>query len=329
MDLNVLFAFYPLFVSYNYGVALLSSIMKKSGCETDVYLLDDIHKFKEYLSKHNFDAVCFSCVTIHDFKLSLPFMFLAVSLGQNVRLGGVYARWAHPVIDGVSVCETDIAEYNSLDDLPLPDYDLFKNIAFDRKYPWLKEGTKILPYHTSRGCPYKCSFCMAPAQGEKYQIRRMIEQDMQNILAEREADVILICDEITPYFDKKWRESWGRFRFPFMCYIRADIEPDQLLWLIDRGMTGCMFGVESGNEKYRNTILKKQLLNRQIYRTVNILNLNNIPFVPFYITGTPDETMSIKKETYDMSKALGGYPMIFKYENIFKEGLTWEYQRQS
>lgn len=324
MDLKILFAFYPLFVSYNHGIALLSSTMKQHGWETNLYLLDDVNRFHSYLVENKFDAICFSCVTVHDYKLSLPFIFEALALGQNVRLGGVYARWKNLSIPGVAVCSTELIEYDSLNDLPLPDYALFKNIPFDREYPWLKNNEKVIPYHTSRGCIHKCSFCMAPFQGTKFDVRRKVEKDLRAITSTYNPDVIVICDETTPYFDKGWRESWGDFRFPFMCYIRADITEDQLLWLIDRGLTACMFGVESGNEKYRNEILNKHLFDKDICRTINTLKNNNISYAPFYMTDTPMETMTIKKQTYDMSRDLGGYPVTFQYEDIFEGGKKWE-----
>jgi len=126
----------------------------------------------------------------------------------------------------------------------------------------------------------------------------------------------MIGDALLPYYDRGWRKSWGNFSHPFYCYIRADVEPKILNWLIDRGLTACAFGVESGDEEYRNKILHKQLNDKDLFRTMDILTKRNVTAIPFFMRHSPGETLEIELATHKMSKLLGPHPILFEYEEL-------------
>lgn len=332
---KILFAFYPLHVHWNHGVALLSSVCKEFGISTDLYMLDDITKFMGYISDNNHDTVAFSCVTKHDFKKTIPFMAAAKYAGCRVLLGGTYLELGHPTPPVDFVCRGEgerLPEFIcgrgsllfeqkqywwNLDALPLPDYDLFEGIPFDRDLPFL-DGKRVLPYYSSRGCPNACSFCQTRFQGGKLRIRTQVEKDLTELKLRFDPDIFFLGDALTPYYSKKWRESWGKFEHPFVAYICPDIEPDVLNWMIDRGMQGCAFGIESGDEAYRNKVLNKLVLDRHIFETVEILRKRNIHYVPFYMSDTPRETFEVRQKTDNMRRELGGIPFTFKYENLME-----------
>lgn len=328
----VLFCFYPLYVKYNYGIALLSALCKEKGIETGLYILDDVERFAGYLTEVKPDFVSFSCVTVHDYEKCLPFMYEAKRQGKTVILGGVYVRREVPLdAPAHHICrgEGEILPYfllhgddrlfrelmrcEDLDTLPLPDYEMFRDIPFERTS--LIQG-KVLPYYSSRGCPYRCPFCEVSLQPPGVRIRHKVEKDLTYLLETYSPDVFFIGDELLPYYSEKWRDSWGEFRHPFFAYIRADISPAHLEWLIGRGMIACAFGVESGDERYRNQNLGKNLKDRDIFRTVETLNRLNIVYAPFFMTDTPNETFTIKAKTARMAREIGGYPFIWKYENL-------------
>lgn len=334
MDIGILFAFYPLFVRYNHGIALLSSLCKAKGIQTELYVLNDIESFSTYLDNCAFEHVGFSCVTDQDYQRTIPFISAAARAGKTILLGGVYARRNRNIVDEVDyICRGEgeslpdfllngdesifrVPFYcKDLNELPLPDYELFKDIPFDRGMPFL-EGKKVLPYYSSRGCPYHCSFCLVKNQPRGVRVRRLVKQDLSIITKKYSPDLIFIGDELLPYYDVEWRDSWNDFYYPFMSYIRADIHPDILIWLISRGLECCSFGIESGDENHRNDILKKSLTDSEIFRTVEILKKYDIPFAPFYMTNTPGETFSIRLKTDKMRDDVGGYPLTFVYENL-------------
>ncbi len=128
--------------------------------------------------------------------------------------------------------------------------------------------------------------------------------------------MLVLGDALPPYYDEKWRESWGDMKHPFVSYIRADIKENELRWLYGRGLAGCFFGVESGNEEYRNKVLNKNLLDKDILRTVSVLNEMGVPFMAAYMRGTPDDTWELQGETAKFMEDLGGYPVVYHYEEL-------------
>ncbi len=339
--MKVLFAFYPLYVKYNHGIALLSALCKERGIDTALCVLEDLSQFTG--AARDADWLGFSCVTEHDYKKSLPFMQIARQMGKKILLGGVYARRANLDFPGVKVClnegETlpdfllhgderlfrEMYIHENLNKLPLPDYELFKNIPFERGIPFL-QGKKVLPYFSSRGCPYKCRFCEASGQAGTCRYRTKVKEDLSYLEREYAPDLFFIGDELLPYYYPLWRQSWSDYNHPFVAYIRADIHPDRLYWLAERGMTGCAFGVESGDEEYRNKVLGKSLSDADIFRTVGLLNQLNIQYATFFMTDMPSETFTLKAKTAKMARELGGFPFIWKYEELFG-GERWAQQQ--
>lgn len=331
---QVLFAFYPLFVSWNNGIALLSAICKGHDIGTDLILLDTMDGFLEKIKSNNYDHICFSCVTLQDYEMSLPFMLAAAEIGYSVLLGGVYASKVKPKLSFARVCTGDgellpmfinygiegvLNSYicSDIENLPLPDYDLFSGIPYNRELMWLPETTKYTPYSSSRGCPFSCPFCAIHYQKPKNQrIRYKVEDDLKYLISKYQPDVIALGDSLPPYWNKKWRESWGDVRHPFVTYIRADAKESELQWLHDRGMIGCFFGVEAGNEAYRNQVLGKHLYNKDILRTVGLLNEMGIHFMASYMQNTPNETWELQGETVSFAREIGGYSVFNIYKDI-------------
>ena len=330
---NILFCFWPLYVKWSHGIGLLSALCKEAGIKTELCVLDRPEIFDARLADYHGQYVSFSAVCIDDYEKLIPFMRMAKQMGKTVLLGGVWATFDNPVDESVDfVCrgegqeltefilhgDTDLFQYKLLDDfdrLPMPDYELFEGIPYERGFPEL-QSKRIIPYVSSRGCYGKCTFCCIRFGWTKMRIRRKMEEELRFLKDTYNPEVFFLNDAMLPYHDKGWRESWGEFRHPFVAYIRADLKQDRLDWLIDRGMIGCGFGVESGDEKFRNDVLKKGLTDEQLYRTIEILRKNKVFYVPFFMTDIPGENFLMKTKTARMMKSLGGYPLISPYDSL-------------
>lgn len=327
--MKVLWCFYPTHIAYSLGIAQLSSICRNAGIETELCILSDLDKFKVFLKGRRYDYTCFSVITHLDAPRVRPFIEYAGISGQNVLVGGTWARWFDSPFptcrgDGETIVDfflngddrlfRDDLITEDLNALPLPDFEMFEPHPFDRGYG-LSDSTQI-PYYSSRGCPQQCSFCLNTLQPGGVRIRTKVEEDLTFLTEKYKPGLIFIGDAMCPYSSDKWCESWGEFRYPFFAYIRADIKREMLEWLIDRGMMSCAFGVESGDERYRNEVLKKHLTDAQIFATVDILNRYGVKFVPFYMQYTPNETFEIRKKTYDFKDKLGGFPFLTDYQEL-------------
>ena len=154
--------------------------------------------------------------------------------------------------------------------------------------------------------------------GHKHRIRMKVGEDVAWLMANHNAEAIYFCDALLPYYNAEWRESWGDLHIPFTCYIRADISESDLLWLIDRGMVACAFGVESGDEQFRNGPLNKGVSDAQIQATTLLLQLNNIFYMPFFMSGVPGDTWVSQTRSIKMIRGIGGHPVIWQYTDLMR-----------
>jgi radical SAM superfamily enzyme YgiQ (UPF0313 family) len=197
----------------------------------------------------------------------------------------------------------------------MPDMSHVTGFEFHRGYPFL-QGAKIIPYQTARGCPNRCSFCEVQFQPKGVRMKHTIKEDLTALNMVYHPNLFFLMDELPPYYSAEWRAQWKHVYLPFQCYIRADIEPDHLRFLIDHGLKVAAFGVESGDERFRNEVLKKDLTDLQLFRTVKTLREHSVAYLPFYINGAPGETAKDKEATRDMIKKVGGYPAIWEYQDL-------------
>ena len=334
---TVLLAYYPLKVRYNYGIILLSAILNRVDIKTFILQLNDLTEIEKVIRETKADYIGFGLVTGKEYDYCLPFMREAKETGIPVMVGGIYVRrgsYIDPkavdyicrgegeiLEDFILNGETDVFDkpylHKDITNLPLPNYNHLTGFEFDRDIPFLK-GIKILPYHSSRGCPYQCSFCEVRFQPKKIRIKTTIKEDLNYIQNTYKPTLIHIMDELVPYYDNGWCSQIEDTGINFMAYIRADISQEKLEFLMKNGLRVAIFGVESGDEKYRNEILKKDLYDEDIYRTTAILKINNIPYIPFYMLGGPYETDEIRGKTIGMARGLGGFPVVWQYEDLSK-----------
>jgi radical SAM superfamily enzyme YgiQ (UPF0313 family) len=330
--MKILFTYFPLYVLWNHGVALLTAICKEHGIDADYFPCGTeafIEKMKDY------DTVGFSFVTDLDYQASLPSMKSAINAGKTVLAGGVYARrmgkietrLVHHICRGEGEIipdfilngKEDIFDHKyyqvSLDGLPMPDLSHVTGFEFHRGMPFLQK-LRIIPYQTSRGCPYKCSFCEVQYQPNTLRIKHTIHDDLTMLSEQYNPDLFYIMDSQPPYYSEEWREQWEYLNVPFQCFIRADIESTQLEWMIDHGLKVAAFGIESGDEKFRNEVLHKNITDDDILRTVKILKKRNVIYIPFYIANIPGESLEDRIKTVEMMKDIGGWPTVWLYQSL-------------
>jgi radical SAM superfamily enzyme YgiQ (UPF0313 family) len=292
--------------------------------------------FRE-ISQISPDYIAVSYVCEKDYCESLPYIDRMKKMGIPLIAGGVYIRRGVYVPEGLFdyICrgegeilpnfflsgDTQVFDekYNqaNLDNLPLPDYSNITGFEFARDYPFL-QGLKIIPYSGSRGCPFKCGFCETQYQNKTIRIRTSIREDLDYLYERYMPDLFYFLDELLPYYNDEWLSTFEGNTHPFMCYIRADISPQTLRFLYDNGMRICAFGIESGDELYRNEVLKKGLSDAEIWRTITILKEFGIQYIPFFMRNTPYETEEIKTATIEMYNKIGGFPQIWEYEDLSK-----------
>lgn len=192
----------------------------------------------------------------------------------------------------------------NLDNVPFPDRALYY------KYPFLRKA-KRKTFLAMRGCPFNCSFCfnhqmkkLYRGKGE-YLRKRSAENIIEEILrvkADYGLASVFFQDDIF-ILDKQWLLSFlERYRrdvaMPFTCLVRANLIDEQTVReLKESNCAGVQFGIESGNEKIRNMILRKQITNDQIINAGQLFKKHKIKFKTYNILGLPSEDMESMFDT--------------------------------
>lgn len=158
------------------------------------------------------------------------------------------------------------AELVDLDELPLPDKDLFRpHISHSCSYATM----------VSRGCPYRCTFCEETCAknlyGPRYFRRKSVDSVMAELIAGKRKyrfrEVIFKDSYLSGNID--WlAELMQRYRreigVPFKCFCTISGFTARTARLLKEG--GCYsieFGLQSWNERIRREVLGREETNQQ------------------------------------------------------------------
>jgi anaerobic magnesium-protoporphyrin IX monomethyl ester cyclase len=239
-----------------------------------------------------------------------------------------------------------------LDAIPYPAHDLYKIVRYTNLNP-LTDGLDIkaraYTIMTSRGCPYKCTYCSKPITGDTWRPRSVenVIGEWRWLVRDLRATEIGLTDDI-------WNLKLDRAKDLCRALIAEGL--NTVPWTTVHGMkvnhtdpelfrlmkqAGCKrvgFGVESGDPYIlRNVIKKSQSLDmvRNAFRWAREADLETMGF---FIYGMPQETENTMEKTTRLALELDPdlahfmlatpypgtemYDVIRKYGNIFAD--KWE-----
>lgn len=203
---------------------------------------------------------------------------------------------------------------DNLDAIPLPAYHLFKIDRYTNLQPLtdgLDRHARSYTIVTSRGCPYKCTYCSKPITGDTWRARSVenVLREWRILVEDLGATEIGVTDDI-------WNLNLERAKE--LCRGLIDLGLNRVPWVTIHGMkvnhtdaelfrlmkrAGCRrvgFGVESGDpEILKKSVRKSQTLEqvRQAFKNARAAGLQTMGF---FIYGMPGETA----QTMDRTTAL-------------------------
>lgn len=254
------------------------------------------------------DVVC-----IGEAELAVLDMAQKIDKGEDVRAANNMAY----VSDGQIIRNPLAPLTMCLDDLPFPD------IAPEGK--WLVEGNAIHPnfsevsysrnegYHvmSSRGCPYRCSYCNESMYQDLYAPQRYLRRRSPgHVIAELVAAKqrigcrrVVFEDEIFSG-DTNWLEEFcERYRaeidLPFHCNVYPHRHVEQNLVLLNKmGIAAATLSLQSGSERLNREIFCRPFQPERFLQSVEVLRALNIPWGTDIITANPFETEDDLEETF-------------------------------
>jgi len=192
-----------------------------------------------------------------------------------------------------NVRNKDRTEYNDLDSLPFPAWDL-------------------LPLHrytvsnviTSRGCPYSCTYCDKAISTRKIRYRspELVIKEIQELRAVAKAPIIYFCDDVFFLNKKRVSEMFDKMEeanldIDWVCQSRTSPMDHSLL--PRAAALGCkmiIFGIESGDETELRFINKQQSL-QEVRDTCNATHNAGIRVRANFMLGFPITTKETMKNT--------------------------------
>jgi len=195
-----------------------------------------------------------------------------------------------------------------LDSLPWPAWHLFHLDRYTNLQPTLDhvEGYS-LPILTSRGCPYRCSYC-SQIMERRWRMRsaESVVAEWRWLVREMGAGEIGVLDDtfnikrqrVLQIADLLMAEDLDHIPWIMINGIRADLADEETLGQMRKA--GCIrsaFGVESGNQEVLDHIIHKKLTLEQVRAAFRAAKKVGMETIGFFIIGMPGETEETMEET--------------------------------
>jgi radical SAM superfamily enzyme YgiQ (UPF0313 family) len=241
------------------------------------------------------------------------------ALGLWERVQGITYRTS----DGRYHRNPDRAPIADLDSLPWPAYDLFRMDRYTSLQPATDnvEGARSFSIMTSRGCPYRCTFCSQSIMPIKWRARSAenVLAEWRHLVCDRGAQEIGVLDDsanirvnrLEELSDLLVANKLDHVPWIFVNGIRANLAtPELLLKMKNAGLKRTAFGVETGDADILVSIDKR--IDHDTIRTAfKNAKAAGIETIGFFIIGLPGDTRESMQRTIDFAIELD--PLIANF----------------
>ncbi|MFH1397111.1 MAG: radical SAM protein, partial [Candidatus Omnitrophota bacterium] len=249
------------------------------------------------LDNEGVDAVCVG-------EGEYPLLELADSLENSRDISNIKNLW---VKAGGRIYKNDPRPLiDNLDELPFPDRGLFRI-----KSPFFLDRVSMI---TSRGCLYNCPYCYNNTIRRVYgkdniYRRRSVDNVIKEIRAirkEQEVNFILFYDDIfilMPDWIKEFSYKYARdVNIPFSCYVRINLVTPEIVSLLkNANCHSVSFGLETGSEYLRNSVLNRDMTRQDIISKSRLFKEKGIRMRTTNIIGIPGGSIDSDIETLELN----------------------------
>ena len=199
---------------------------------------------------------------------------------------------------------------DNLDILPFPT----KDAIFEE---YIRKHGKA-PFLFSRGCPFSCTYCsnksIAKVYGKKvnnprYRSVNSCIDEIKQALSMYEFSEVRFLDDILG-INKEWRSEFceaykKEIGLRFVCLLRPNVVNEEFIRLLK--YAGCyriQLGIESGNAYIRNTVLKRNISEKEIINAFALCNKYKIETNAINMIGIPGETEDMIWDTINLNRKI-------------------------
>ncbi len=195
--------------------------------------------------------------------------------------------------------------FMDIDQLPLPDRSVMQTY-----WPPTQQMIKwAQPIYTSRGCPFKCVFCIFSMESQKvryHSVERVVEEIQEILRHNPDQEHITIHDDLFALSKKRLRELVAGIqaaglhkRVSFVCMAKASVFSDEMAQLMrEMNVSIVTFGLESGVERILHYLKGPRNTVAENINAIDICARHGIRMGGYFIIGTPTETYQELQEAY-------------------------------
>lgn len=190
----------------------------------------------------------------------------------------------------------------NLDEIPFPKYDAFNMETYIKRNYHSNFGKRTMDFICSRGCPYKCNYCINSKKPVKVRYRSPdnIISEIRLLKNRYAVNDFSFGDEIFTIDRKRSLEICDALKsenVTWLTSVRADGIDDELLSAMkSAGCRKLLIGFESGSEKILKSMNKRTTLGAYS-RAITLLHKNDFQFYSNFMIGMPDEDEATIKDT--------------------------------
>ncbi|MDD2914591.1 MAG: radical SAM protein [Gallionella sp.] len=231
------------------------------------------------------------------------------------RKEDVYSiRGLYAILDGKEI-KNPLPHPVDVASLPLPDFSLFDESRYYR--PMQGKLRRMIPVQTIRGCPYTCGYCNSPSQIQIYKAENsrffrsqrieLVRREIEHAVKTYKADSIYFwADTFLAWTTSEFEEfceMYSGYKLPFWIQTRPETVTEyKFQKLADIGLLRVAFGVEHGNDEFRQRLLARKVKNEVIIKNLNLVNSLGIPISVNNIIGFPTETRELAFDTIELNR---------------------------
>jgi len=218
--------------------------------------------------------------------------------------------------------------------IPFPDRAIFDY----QKYINWNRG--LATFISTRGCPYQCTYCINHYLIKKYKGQNFIRfrsvdnliKEIKEVITNYNVKAIEFYDDTFTLNKKRVLEFCKKYKeigLPF--YINTQVNSIDKEMLINLKKANCKrvsIGIESGNEKIRNHLLKRNMTNEKIINVFRWCREIGIETYAFNMIGMPYETKKEIKETIRLNRIIQPDYIGVSIFNAFKGTEIYEFCKE-
>jgi anaerobic magnesium-protoporphyrin IX monomethyl ester cyclase len=238
--------------------------------------------------------------------VAVPALVEQLSRGLPPEVQGIWTRTGSDVVERGVALRPEV-----MDDLPLPDRELYHRYPFMRRFPWKK-------FTTGRGCENRCAFCYNEFVRRLYGGKRFVRRKsparvVEEVKGVGRASVLRWVHFADDLFvtDTDWLEEFAqRYRsaigLPFSCNSSADRMTPAIARTLARA--GCRYvamGVETADEQQRVQLMKKPATDAVLKSAADAVRAAGMELVTFVMVALPGEIPEQALATLRFNQALG------------------------